>query len=163
MLRLPLTGVSNFISRDVLGLPKPSIIERYFNVFLVFLFSGILHVATDMVAGISAQQSGSMTFFLSFTLAYMIEDGVQALWKRLYGPQPAGVSPPLWQRILGYCWVVGWLGVFSLPFFGAAWGRPECQLEFVPFSFVETFGFPVVSGALLFGAVVLKVVFKVEI
>lgn len=163
MLRLPFTGVSNFISRDVLGLPKPSIIERYFNVFLVFLFSGILHVATDMPRGISAQESGSMTFFLSFALAYMIEDGVQALWKRLFGPQPAAGSPPLWQRIIGYCWVVGWLGVLSTPFFGATWGRPECQMELVPFGFVKNFGLPVVSGAILFGAVVLKVVFKVEI
>jgi hypothetical protein len=163
MLRHPFTAVSNFISRDVLCLPKPSAVERYFNVFLVFLFSGILHILGDTVKGIPLEESGALSFFLSFVFGYMIEDGVQALWKRTQGTQITAGPPPLWQRSIGFCWVMGWLAVTSDLYFGPTMGRPERHMELVPFSALNLTGIPVLSSILLVGGAALKIIFKVEI
>jgi hypothetical protein len=163
MLRLPFTAVSNFISRDVLGLPKPSAIERYFNVFLVFFFSGLLHALGDCLRGVSLQESNAMSFFLSFVLGYMIEDGVKGLWKRIQGTQTTTGPPPLWQRIIGFCWVSGWLIVFSDLYFAASKGRPDRQTELVNFSVLNLVSIPLLSGIIIVGGVTLSIIFKVEI
>lgn len=162
MIRLPLTGVSNFISRDLLRLPKPSLIERYFNIFLVFFFSGLIHLLANPAQSISLRQSGAMSFFLSFVVGYMIEDGVESLWKQIRGPLSTG-SPSLWEKAVGYCWVFGWVGVSVTFYFGPQMGRPECTGILVPFSFLDLFGIPVVSALLVVGGIVLKLKFKVEI
>ena len=121
-VRQPFSTISNFIARDVLRLPRPSILERYTNVFLVFLISAGTHVLSDYAGGILPEQSGAMHFFLAFVLGYMIEDGVQYLWKRTESSnenskaKPSGESDavtPLWQRAIGFVWVMVWLAVTS--------------------------------------------------
>ncbi|KAJ6061859.1 uncharacterized protein N7446_005979 [Penicillium canescens] len=84
LLRQPFTSLSNFIARDVLCLPRSSLVERYTNVFIVCFFSGLLHLLVDILGCVPAQGSGSMFFFLSFVLGFMIEDGVKAMWKSMY-------------------------------------------------------------------------------
>ena len=155
MLRLPFTALSNFITRDVLGMPKPSTVERYSNVFLVFSFPAS-HELGDVLRGISLQESGAMSFFLSFVLGYMIEDGVQSLWKRTQGTQTTSGSQPLWQRAIGSCWVMGWLTATSTLCFWPATARPERQMELVPFSVVDLIGLPVLGSILLASGVALK-------
>ncbi|KAJ5664634.1 hypothetical protein N7462_011447 [Penicillium macrosclerotiorum] len=126
-VRDPFTTPSNFIARDVLHLPRPSILERYTNVFLVFLISGITHVVSDHIQGVPLEKTGSMHFFLSFVLGYMIEDGVQYIWKNSRSSgntngsananakssdAPEAVTP-LWQKVVGFVWVLAWLAVTS--------------------------------------------------
>ncbi|KAJ5763071.1 hypothetical protein N7533_001752 [Penicillium manginii] len=103
MLRQPFTTMSNFLARDVLHLPRPSILERYTNTFIVFFLSGVMHFILDIVADIPWELSGAMHFFLSFVLGIMIEDGVQALWKRVSPPQiskDGEVVTPLWKKVV---------------------------------------------------------------
>ena len=47
-MRQPFTAIGNFIARDVLNLTRSSILERYTNLFIVFLVSAIFHVMVDM-------------------------------------------------------------------------------------------------------------------
>jgi hypothetical protein len=59
--------------------------------------------------------SGTMLFFQSFAFGIMIEDGVGALWRKLTGPKsPAGsgYDVPIWQRLIGFTWVVFWFTIF---------------------------------------------------
>lgn len=77
------------------------------NVFIIFFFSGGLHLAIDTVQGIPAEESGAMLFFAIAPLGLMIEDGIKALWrfsgKSSDGEKESKKSPsPLWQKTLGF-------------------------------------------------------------
>ncbi|KIW01193.1 uncharacterized protein PV09_07242 [Verruconis gallopava] len=105
-LRWPLTSLSTFITRDILDLPKPSLLERYTHIFLVFSMSGFLHVFIDIGDGKSEFLS-TMLYFQSFALGIMMEDGVQALW-RWYTGQPFIENDDavhVWKKIVGFMWV----------------------------------------------------------
>ncbi|RDK41432.1 hypothetical protein M752DRAFT_327558 [Aspergillus phoenicis ATCC 13157] len=131
ILRVTFTAVSNFITRDILGLAKSSLLERYTNVFCVFFLSGVLHLTMDVIVlDCTVRESGSMVFFLSFVLGYMVEDGVQAVWRKLQGSQDAGSSgkePEVWKKALGYVWVSTFLTVMSAVYFEPVRKRPERQ------------------------------------
>lgn len=106
LLQQPLTSVGAFITR-VLGIPSGSSAEQYMNVFIIFFFSGGLHLAIDTVQGIPAEESGAMLFFAIAPLGLMIEDGIKALWrfsgKSSDGEKESKKSPsPLWQKTLGF-------------------------------------------------------------
>lgn len=150
-LRQPLTAVSNYILRDLLCLPRPSILERYTNIFLVFFQSAILHVLVDIVNGIPAQYSGSLPFFSSFALGIMIEDGVQHVYKRLVRSDRKMVS--LLERAVGYSWVMVWLGVVSTWFIHPAMqNTPPHEAGMIPFSISDRIGFtPVAAFAAVSG------------
>ncbi|KAL4812493.1 membrane bound O-acyl transferase family-domain-containing protein [Aspergillus spinulosporus] len=163
ILRVNFTAVSNFVTCKVLSLPKPSILERYTNVFLVFFLSGVLHVTIDVVMNVPIRDSGAMTFFLSFTVGYMIEDGVQAVWNQFEGSQKAREEPQLWKKAIGYIWVVAFLAITSAGYFKPTQTRPESQMAFVPWSVAEIIGLEVVVGMIALGGVVLKLVFECEI
>ncbi|KAK0387468.1 hypothetical protein NLU13_5780 [Sarocladium strictum] len=155
-LRWPLTSFSNFITRRVLRLPTPSILERYLNVFLVFLGSGALHVLIDYYDPqvSSSTFPGTMAFFSSFALAVMIEDGVQAFWRCVTGsgPRKEDAPVPLWHKLVGYAWVTT---VFMLvtPWFMYPKVRlPPDMSAFVPVLLTPHIGLPAVGGLLAIGA-----------
>ena len=163
LLRQPFTSLSNFITRDVLCLPRSSLIERYANVFIVFLFSGLLHLFIDVGAGISAQESGAMLYFLSFVLGFMIEDGVKAMWKSVFPLTKEYTGPPpIWQRAVRFVWTMGWIGVISTRYFVPV-QRPELQSVLVPFNVTDRIGLPALVGVVGVGAAFLQIVFEVEI
>lgn len=156
MLRQPFTTMSNFLARDVLHLPRPSILERYTNTFIVFFLSGVMHFILDIVADIPWELSGAMHFFLSFVLGIMIEDGVQALWKRVSPPQiskDGEVVTPLWKKVVGMVWVFAWLGVFSTPYTERLAQLPRTDL--VPLSVVSKLGIETGGGLACVGALLL--------
>lgn len=156
MLRQPFTSISNFVARDVLHLPRPSILERYTNTFIVFFASGTMHYAIDLASGIPWELSGAMYYFLSFVLGIMIEDGVQALWKRFSPPEKSAdgeIVTPLWKKIVGMLWVGAWIGVFTAPYTERMAQLPPTA--FVPFSVVEKVGIEVAGGAAGVGALLL--------
>ena len=108
------TSLSNFLVRDVLRLTRPSILERYTNVLLVFTISGISHTFHDLSKGISLTESGAMLFFQSFTLGFMLEDAVQYIWSCLgakFNDAAEDDKPPLWKRVVGFTWVMSWMCV----------------------------------------------------
>lgn len=117
-----------------------------------------------MVCGIPITESGAMPFFLSFTLGYMLEDGIQAIWRRIYGSQEGkGKEVKWWEKTIGYIWVMAFLTVTSPVYFNPSLRRPESQLVMLPWSVAERVGLGLVQGGVLCGGVLLKIVFGVEI
>lgn len=111
----------------------------------------------DIVMGVPAQLSGAILFFTSFALGYMIEDGFQALYKLIQGPEAQTGSRG--KKVVGYLWVALWLGISSSVYMSPSSQLiPPHKLSMVPFSLsdrigiVPVFGFTFISGlALLFG------------
>lgn len=106
-----------------------------------------------IVLDCAVRESGSMVFFLSFVLGYMVEDGVQAVWRKLQGSQDAGSSsgkePEVWKKALGYVWVSTFLTVMSAVYFEPVRKRPERQVGMIPWSVAEVIGVEVMGGWLL--------------
>ncbi|KAJ5591859.1 uncharacterized protein N7459_002228 [Penicillium hispanicum] len=167
ILRQPFVSISNFLARDVLCLPRPSLLERYTNIGIVFLLSGLVHVGLDVVEGIPLEYSGSMRFFLAAPLGIMIEDGVQALWKRMFGckqqTKQEGDVLPAWKRVVGYVWAIGWLLVTSTWYLHPISQLPKEDLVLVPMSVVERVGLGSVGGAILISGVALRFLVGVEV
>lgn len=156
--------MSNFLARDVLHLPRPSILERYTNVFIVFFLSGVMHLVLDFVSDVPWALSGSMHFFLSFVVGIMIEDGVQALWKRISPPQiskDGEVQTPLWKKAVGMLWVMMWLAVFSTPYMERLTQLPPSDM--MPLSVVRMVGLELVGGLACVGAVLLCLTMAPEV
>ncbi|KAJ5654450.1 toxin biosynthesis protein Tri7-like protein [Penicillium lividum] len=113
-LRWPLTATSSFLTRNILHLPRPSILERYTSTILSFFISGLIHLAAQY-KGSTFEKRGAVEFFTSFSLGIIIEDGAQALWSRLTASasdennSPKDMNTALWKKIIGYLWVTGWL------------------------------------------------------
>ncbi|KAJ6013469.1 hypothetical protein N7540_008060 [Penicillium herquei] len=155
MVRQPLSAMSNWITRDILQLPKGSILESSMNIFFVFLQSALLHLFIDIAAGIPAEYSGSLPFFTSFTVGIIIEQAVQNLYYWIKGPGAKEYA--IWKRVVGYTWVLLWVGIPS-----TWWIHPNMQntpphkLSMVPFSFSDHIGsqtvtaFAVISGMIVF-------------
>ena len=160
--------MSSFITQRGLGLPKPSILERYTNILLVFTLSGILHALTDMGAGRSTYL-GTMMFFQSFTLGIAIEDAVQELWRRFFettmptkasgsGSETAG-----WKKVAGAIWTMFFICMVA-PWYGyPVVVTPLEERWILPYLLTEKLGAPVTGLAVGLGATILKVAFKPEI
>ncbi|KAJ5815877.1 hypothetical protein N7447_008110 [Penicillium robsamsonii] len=148
--RWPLTSVGNYIARDILGLLRPSLLERYTNIFFTFFTSGVLHLVCDAILGIPPSMSGAMQFFCSFPLAIMIEDGVQEVWRRATGQKKDDDRVvPLWQRLLGYLWVGVWMCVTS-PWYLYPAARQQAENNWiVPTGVVEEIGLGAAQKLLL--------------
>jgi hypothetical protein len=165
-LRWSFTSLSNFLTRDVLKLPRPSLLERYTNILLVFTMSGILHVFNDLSMGISLADSGAMLFFQSFALGFMLEDAVQYIWGRFgakFNTVEENSKSPLWQRVVGFTWVMSWICATS-PWYGYPSNRLPVESRWlVPYSIVDIVGMTTVLIAIGVGALLLKVVFKTSL
>ncbi|KAI1460936.1 membrane bound O-acyl transferase family-domain-containing protein [Annulohypoxylon moriforme] len=98
-----LRTLSNFFIRDVLRIRKNAKLVRFLRIWVVFLISGLMHVAIDFSAGIPIQDSGAMRFFLIQPLGIIIEDvaGTYA--------SPAIPKPRIVRRCLGFIWVSLWM------------------------------------------------------
>ncbi|KAJ5157830.1 uncharacterized protein N7482_008930 [Penicillium canariense] len=168
-LRQPFTAVSNFIARDVLHLPRPSILERYTNIFLVFLLSGMLHVIVDHIQTVPYEYSGSLIGFPIMALGIMLEDGVQALWKTLSssaGKEPSSDEesvPPLWQRAVGYIWTMTWLAVTSTWYLHPILQLPGDLATLVPLSLCEKIGVQPLGSIIVGTGLLVGFIFGAEI
>jgi Membrane bound O-acyl transferase family len=166
LLRSDLTAVSGFVTQDILGLPKPSLIERYTNIFVVFTVSGILHVTQDIGMNVSDTYLGTMMFFQSFALGIMIEDGVQHLFKpksKSGKKVQENVKPAFWKKLVGYVWVILFMSVVSPWFTYRQAAVPTTQRWLVPVEITSKIG-PTISGlTLLVGAIFNLVYLKAEI
>ncbi|KAJ5680569.1 hypothetical protein N7536_011708 [Penicillium majusculum] len=169
-MRQPFTSISNFIARYVLNLTRSSILERYTNLFIVFLISAIFHVIVDILQSIPMERSGSMLFYLAFVFGIMLEDGVQNIWKRVQTPgsrkeeakQPSDIVS-LWKRVAGIVWVMLWLGVTSTWYFTPMIQSTNDDLRVIPFSFAKYIGFQSLIGIVVGSGVGIVVMFEVEI
>jgi hypothetical protein len=98
-----LTKHADWIS-SALDLPSAGLVTRYTKIFIVFLISGLIHLAPDLTIGIPLKETNSVSFFAMQALGIVIEDSVQHINRRL-----GLVRSPLLQRLVGYAWVGAWL------------------------------------------------------
>jgi hypothetical protein len=158
--------VSNFITRNILHLPQPSAIERYTNNLIVFTLSGLMHIVAlwGSLGFDSDTEFGTMIFFTSFVLGFMIEDGVQAIWGRVSGTRKdESATVPFWHKIVGHVWVVAWMCLVSPWFIYPRSRQPQENNYFVPYSIVGRFGEPVAQIAAGVLGLVMRFAFKGEI
>ncbi|KUL89000.1 hypothetical protein ZTR_06048 [Talaromyces verruculosus] len=167
LLRGPFTAVSNFIARDILNLPRRSLLERYTNVFLVFFASGLLHILVDRIQAIPYEYSGAMIAFPITAFAITFEDGVQELWKRFTSSRKASRNAdfvlPLWQRMVGYIWTMAWLLVVSTFYFDPRYQLPGELTTLVPLSLSEKLGLAPVGSVVLGFGLLIAYAFECEV
>ncbi|KAJ6035709.1 hypothetical protein N7499_002836 [Penicillium canescens] len=118
LFRWPMQGISSFVCRDILHLPRPSLIERYANIVVVFVISATLHLAIDSRAGIMHPQTGALRCFLIQPLGIMLEDGAQAIYRRVHG---GAATYNKWTKLAGYIWAWAFLTLvaplYNVPLF----------------------------------------------
>ncbi|PYH48329.1 wax synthase family protein [Aspergillus saccharolyticus JOP 1030-1] len=79
-LRWPFTTLSTFLTGQVLGLRRHSLLERYLNTFLIFFLSMASHTVCEIVAGVEGGHRGNFLFFAAQVPAIMFEDAVRYVW-----------------------------------------------------------------------------------
>lgn len=169
MLRWPFTTICSFISHTILPSSWPSVYARYLTVILVFTLSGLLHQLGTYSMGISVQDSNAYVFFWITAVGLFVEGVIfKSLRNKSTGSgqsqQSASQksrSSALWKRMIGYLWVLAWLGpagsYFMYPTVTVAIVNPSVG---VPYSVVEHFGMEKAALVAGIGAVIMKVVFK---
>lgn len=93
------------------GLRKGTLMSRYFQVYLGFFISGLLHAWSTFNA--TREGGGEMWFFMMQAVAITGEDCVQWAW-RCYTKTPASNEPRGIVRLLGLAWTL-WLFSYTLP------------------------------------------------
>ncbi|KAK3629216.1 hypothetical protein LTR56_005092 [Elasticomyces elasticus] len=105
-LRSGLEGTSNFVVHRILRLPHRGLVQRYAKVFWSFALSGLFHVANDLALCIPIRETGAMSFFLLQACGFVLEDGVQALWRKFFGKPNM-----IFARVIGYSWTAIYLSI----------------------------------------------------
>ncbi|KAF4978468.1 hypothetical protein FZEAL_5154 [Fusarium zealandicum] len=160
-----LTSVSNCVCRDILHLPRPSILDRYSNITIAFVVSGAIHVMIDSFCWKPESKAPTVAFFGSFAVAILLEDRVQALCRRLTGVDTRNGKQdvPVWHKIVGYVWVTSWLSL-TVPWYLYHPTRLSPKVKWlVPYSVVALVGSPAAHGLLIMGGLVLKFVIGGEL
>ncbi|KAJ5210464.1 hypothetical protein N7491_010270 [Penicillium cf. griseofulvum] len=169
-MRQPFTSIGNFVAQDVLNLTRSSILERYTNLFIVFLISAMFHVIVDILQSIPMEISGSIPFYLAFVVGIMLEDGVQNIWKRVQTPDEGQVEAnqssgivPVWRRAAGMVWVMLWLGVTSTWYFTPMIRSTNDDIRVIPFSIAKYIGLEMLIGIVVGSGIGVAVMFEVEL
>ncbi|KAJ9254579.1 hypothetical protein DTO195F2_6564 [Paecilomyces variotii] len=153
-LRWILTSWSSLITRTILRLPRPSLVERYLNILLAFSVSGLIHVAYDIGSNVPLERSGAMHFFCSFAFGIMLEDAVQEAWKRLTGNRTVkSGETTIWKKVVGFVWVAVFLSVVT-PFY--AYPSLQVPKAAVPYSIAEKAGITPTLSAAVVGMLITK-------
>ncbi|KAL3482118.1 hypothetical protein BJX99DRAFT_252834 [Aspergillus californicus] len=127
------SALATVVTRRVLRLPRPSLVERYAHMLCVFALSAIFHILSDIAQGVDWRQSGALPFFTSFPVGIMIEDRAQAAWRwatiasRGSMQRHGEDTKPCWQKAVGYVWVVSWFVVLTPHYLGKTyelWNTP---------------------------------------
>jgi hypothetical protein len=100
-IQLSLKGPAEFVTHSVLRIPPGTLAARYTKIFFAFSVSGLLHVASDSGGAVPIAQSGALWFFCTQALGIIIEDGVQEVYRILFGTHESRAF-----TAIGYLWVV---------------------------------------------------------
>ena len=122
MFRQTFGGPARFLIHDVLHISQHTLVARYSKIFATFLISGLLHLSTDLVMGIAWDESGSIRFFYTQAFGILLEDGVQALYRRV-GPEDQRSSQGR-KLVTMICYI--WLCCF-LTWSTPAWAYPAMR------------------------------------
>ena len=100
------TSYGKFISLNILGLPRKSILGKLVVNGVVFLLSGIVHALTMRQPGFECGAMGEVRFYCEHYGAVLAETAVQAAFERLTRVYRANGAVT---RTSGYIWVFGFL------------------------------------------------------
>lgn len=136
-LRKQLCAPTDVLVYDCLRLKRGTLLTRYAHLAMVFLLSGLLHWWMELGQGHGWRQSGQLHFWITQVVGILLEDGVQAVYRRWCGLRREKETS--WtRRLVGYIWVVVFLW-WSTP----AWIYPmlarrrgDEREKFLPFSIV---------------------------
>ncbi|KAK7961880.1 membrane bound O-acyl transferase family-domain-containing protein [Apiospora aurea] len=104
-----LNAMSSFLLHDVLRLPRGTKPVRYLRIWMIFLISGLMHVAIDFASGIPLGSSGAMKFFSIQPLGVAIEDTFLSIYRYMLPQSTAHQPARLWQRCVGWVWLGLWM------------------------------------------------------
>lgn len=119
--------------------------RRYLSVFVIFACSGAVHTCYGYYDRMRTDSDllPIMGFFCSFAVGVLVEDTIQRMWRRiehLHNVKPPSIGCPLWHKVIGFAWVLGW-AVMTAPWFL----YPEARYKspdnwFVPYKVTPLFG-----------------------
>ncbi|KXX73084.1 hypothetical protein MMYC01_210599, partial [Madurella mycetomatis] len=112
-VRKRINAPANWITKDVLRLPRGTLLARYVAVILTFTMSTFQHATGDVASGISISRTGSPSFFLVQALGFMMEDLFQYIWRQV---APAWAHNTWYTKVFGYIWVFAWM-FWCTPFY----------------------------------------------
>ncbi|RHZ46021.1 wax synthase family protein [Aspergillus thermomutatus] len=133
--RWPMQSIASCVCRDLLRLPRPSLVERYLNVTCVFAISAFLHITIDGRADIWLPHSGALRCFLVQPLGIMLEDAVQEAFRRFRGGPNHHTT--IWTRLIGYLWVWGFLTLLAPLYNFPLFRYQDPTKNGVPFSVIK--------------------------
>ncbi|KAG2145201.1 membrane bound O-acyl transferase family-domain-containing protein [Suillus clintonianus] len=95
---------------SVLGFKRGTSGSSYAQIYVAFLFSGLVHTGGDIALSGSSTSAAprpffSLPFFLSQAVVITLEDAFIRIARRL------GVKDSIWTRALGFVWVAVWFGL----------------------------------------------------
>ncbi|KAK1541151.1 tat pathway signal sequence [Colletotrichum paranaense] len=112
-VRKRINSPANWIAKDVLRLPRGTLLARYAVVILTFTMSTFQHATGDIASGIPVSRTGSPWFFLVQALGFVLEDVFQYVWKQV---APASARDTWYTKVFGYVWVFAWM-FWCTPFY----------------------------------------------
>jgi len=139
LVRDPCGQPAAFITRHILHLKcdNARLASIYVRLFLTFAFSGLIHTAADIAAGIPSRESGTLRFLLMQALGITVEDAAVELWSRTLATQRPH-APRFWHASLGHIWLGLWL-FWTTP----TWCYPAARFHdgtsLLPFSVLRPF------------------------
>lgn len=114
--------------------------------------------------GISLQDSNACIFFWITAVGLFVEGVIFKSIRSKSTGSGKSHSPAIWKRMIGYLWVLAWLGpagsYFMYPIVTVAIVNPSVG---VPYSIVEHFGQEKAGLVAGIGALVMKAVFSTSI
>jgi len=105
---------SILLARDALRLRKGGFASKYFQLFVGFFVSAIVHGVGVMLTHKSLDDDAAFVCFMAQAVGIMAEDHIIQFGKSI------GLrNSPFW-RLVGYIWVVSWFGFSLLPHISAS-------------------------------------------
>jgi hypothetical protein len=141
MMRYKLESISDFITKDLLRMQKGTLAARYGGIFMVFFTSGLCHVMMDVWSQIPLRECRAMDFFYAQAFGIMLEDGVQALYRKARGVKRTDAEPKFWIKAIGFMWTMVFV-VWSTPMWiypGMRNAKNGPRSQLLPFSVVKKF------------------------
>lgn len=164
MIRCRLTAVADWVTYDVLRLPRSGavprgrgevtyvrLVARYTHLMCVFGLSGLMHHCIDAGLGIGWRDSQATQGFLLMGVGIVMEDAVQWVWFEVLGGENSRSAnrdrsqrsrKGTWvTRAVGYFWVALWLSVatpyYAYPAMSRNTGSERDRV--LPFSLIRYF------------------------
>lgn len=133
-----MSSPASFIANSLLRLPPGSPFSSFTYLFFIFIFSGIMHAASDLAQGTPWRDSAAIHFFATQAFGVLLEDAARQAIQYMRPKMARKIEQMFLLRVIGYLWVFVFL-VWSTP----VWIYPSLRMNkgeekdaVVPFSLI---------------------------